>query len=419
MSGVRTVVKARNGIVAALDIGTSKVVCFVARVDGSGLRVIGIGHHPSTGVRSGNIVDMEAATRAISSAVGAAEEMCGETVREVIVGVGGGQPASHSQALETQVGHHEIGERDVRRLLSQAHLPAETADRDLIHTLPVGYAVDGSPVVEPRGMYGERLGVDIHLVTAASGAMRNLSMCVKRAHLDLADRVAAPYAGGLSALVADERNLGSTLIDMGGGTTSIAVFYEGHLVHVDSIPIGGGHVTSDIARGLSTPVADAERMKTLIGRAKARPNDEYDIIDVPLIGEHERTTPNHVPRSILVGIIRPRIEETFELVRSRLEASGVDRLAGGRAVLVGGASQMDGVSEVAADILNKKVRLGGPLKVAGLADSTAGPGFATCAGLLMYAARQAQATTQSTADAADSHTAGRFGRIGSWIRENF
>jgi cell division protein FtsA len=415
---VRTVAKARNGIVAALDIGTSKVVCFVARIDGAGPRVIGIGHHAAAGVRSGNIVDMEQATRAISSAVSAAEEMCGETIREVIVGIGGGQPASHNQTLEVQVGHHEIGERDVRRLLSQVHLPAETSDRDLIHTLPVGYAVDGNAVLEPRGMYGERLGVDVHLVTAATGAMRNLAVCIKRAHLDIADRVVTPHAAGLATLVADERKLGATLIDMGGGTTSIAVFYEDHLVHVDSIPIGGSHVTSDIARGLSTPLADAERMKTLIGRARARPNDEYDIIDVPLIGEQERTTPNHVPRSILVGIIRPRIDETFELVRSRLEASGVGRLAGGRAVLVGGASQLDGLPDVAAEILNKKVRLGGPLRMPGLAESLAGPPFAGCAGLLAHAARQVQATSQSQAQPPEV-TAGRFGRIGSWIRDNF
>ncbi len=411
-------VKARNGIVAALDVGTSKVVCFVARIDSGGLRVIGIGHQPAGGLRSGNIVDMDAATRAISSAVSAAEEMCGETVREVIVGVGGGQPASHNQSLEVLIGSHEIGERDVRRLLSQVHLPAETGDRDLIHTLPVGYTVDGHDVVEPRGMYGERLGVDFHLVTAAAGAMRNLSVCVKRAHLDIADRVATSYASGLSSLVVDERNLGATLIDMGGGTTSISVFYEGHLVHVDSIPIGGNHVTSDIARGLSTPVSDAERMKTLIGRAKARPNDEFDIIDVPLIGEQERTTPNHVPRSILVGIIRPRIEETFELVRSRLEASGVDKLAGGRAVIVGGACQLDGVAEVAAEILNKKVRVGGPIRVAGLAESTGGPAFAACTGLLVHAAQTAASQT-TAGNSAVEQPRGGFGRFGSWIRENF
>jgi cell division protein FtsA len=413
------VAKGRNGIVAAVDIGTSKIVCFVARVDGAGLRVIGIGHHAASGLRSGNIVDMEAATRAISSAVSAAEEMCGETVREVTVGIGSGQPASFNQSLEVAIGHHEIGERDVRRILSQVHLPAENADREILHTLPVGYFVDGTEVSEPRGMYGERLRIDVHMVTAASTAMRNLQVCVRRAHLEIADRAATPYAAGLASLVDDERGLGVTLIDMGGGTTSMAVFFEGNLIHTDFIPVGGGHITNDVARGLATPVAHAERMKTQIGRAEARPNDEYDIIDVPLIGEQERTTPNHVPRSILVGIIRPRVEETFELVRSRLEASGVDKLAGTRCVLVGGASQLDGVATVAAKILNKKVRMGAPLRVAGLAEATGGPAFAACAGLLIHAAQRQQAVQPSAAATASEVPQGRFGRIGHWIRENF
>ena len=368
-------------------------------------------------MRSGNIIDMEAATRAISSAVSTAEEMCGEQVREVIVGVSGGSAASHNQSLEVAIGHHEIGERDVRRVLTHIHLPAETADRDIIHSEAIGYSVDGIPVRDARGMFGERLGVDVHLVTATSGAMRNLQVCVRRAHLEIAERVVAAHAAGLSSLVSDERDLGVTLIDMGGGTTSIAVFYEGHLVHVDSIPVGGEHVTRDIARGLSTPLAHAERMKTQIGRAVAKPNDEYDIIDVPLIGEEERTRPNHIPRSILVGIIRPRIEETFELVRSRLEASGVDKLAGGRAVLVGGGCQLDGVPEVAAAILNKKVRTGGPLRLAGLADSTGGPAFSAAAGLLSFAVHH-HAATQAQPASTETQ-ASRIGRIGSWIRDNF
>src|SRR5258708_1526266 len=206
--------------------------------------------------------------------------------------------------------------------------------------------------------------VDMEAATRAisSAVATAEEMC---GQLGIAGRVGAPHAAGLSSLVSDERDLGVTLIDMGGGTTSIAVFYEGHLVPVDTIPVGGEHVTRDIARGLSTPLAHAERMKTQIGRAVVKPNDEYDIIDVPLIGEEDRTRPNHIPRSILVGIIPPRIDETFQLGRNRLEASGVDKLAGGRAVIVGGACQLDGVPEVAAAILNKKVRIGGPLRLAG------------------------------------------------------
>ncbi|MDF3074355.1 MAG: ftsA [Alphaproteobacteria bacterium] len=412
-------VKARNGIIAALDIGSSKVCCFIARVEGNNqLRVVGIGHQPSSGIKGGNIVDMEAAEHALSSAVNAAEQMCGERVEEVIVGVGGGYPASHTFGVEVAIGGHEVADKDIRRVLSQVHLPAETSDRDLIHTMPIGYSIDGrGGVRDPRGMYGERLGVDVHLVTAASGAMRNLGICVKRSHLEIADRCVTSFAAGLASLVQDEMDLGVTLIDMGGGTTSIAVFYDGNLIYTDSIPVGGNHVTHDIARGLSTPVADAERMKILYGRSTNKPNDEYEIIDVPLIGEQEHTEPNHVPRSVLVGIIRPRIEETFELVRGRLEASGVDKLTGRRIVLTGGASQLDGIAQSAAQILNKQVRNGRPVRVTGLAEATGGPAFSACAGLLTYALR-AQST--GTAPTVPGETeASRFGRLGSWLRENF
>ncbi len=414
-------VKTKNGIVAALDVGSSKVSCFIARVDGSsGLRVIGIGHQPSSGIRGGNIVDMEAAEHAISSAVNGAEQMCGERVEEIVVGVGGGYPASHTFGVEVAINGHEITDRDIRRVLSQVHLPAETSDRDLIHTMPIGYSIDGrSGIRDPRGMYGERLGVDVHLVTAAAGAMRNLGVCVKRTHLEIAERCVTPFAAGLACLVQDEMDLGVTLIDMGGGTTSIAVFYDGNLIYTDSIPVGGNHVTSDIARGLSTPLADAERMKILYGRSVAKANDQYEIIDVPLIGEQEHTEPNHVPRSILVGIIRPRLEETFELVRGRLESSGVDKLTGRRIVLTGGASQLDGVAESAAQILNKQVRNGRPVRVSGLAEATGGPACTACAGLLTYALRAQGGSVQPAAHMNGESEASRFGRLGSWLRENF
>ena len=413
-------VKARNGIIAALDFGSSKVCCFIARVEGNNqLRVVGIGHQQSSGIKGGNIVDMEAAEHALSSAVNAAEQMCGERVEEVVVGVGGGYPASHTFGVEVAIGGHEVADRDIRRVLSQVHLPAETSDRELIHTMPIGYSIDGrGGVRDPRGMYGERLGVDVHLVTAASGAMRNLGICVKRAHLEIADRCVTSFAAGLASLVQDEMDLGVTLIDMGGGTTSIAVFYDGNLIYTDSIPVGGNHVTHDVARGLSTPVADAERMKILYGRSVSKPNDEYEIIDVPLIGEQEHTEPNHVPRSVLVGIIRPRIEETFELVRGRLEASGVDKLTGRRIVLTGGASQLDGIAESAAQILNKQVRNGRPVRVTGLAEATGGPAFSACAGLLTYALRAQSSGTAASVPGAESE-ASRFGRLGSWLRENF
>ena len=209
-----------------------------------------------------------------------------------------------------------------------------------------------------------------------------------------------------------------TIVDMGAGTTTIAVFHDGHVVHADVVAIGGGHITSDIARGLSTPLADAERMKILYGGAIPTPEDEREVIDVPLVGEDKAAQSNHVPRSLLVGIIRPRLEETFELVRGRLEANGLDRLAGRRLVLTGGASQLRGARELASLIMEKQVRLGLPLRLSGLAEATSGPAFATCAGLLRYAADRHGDHDGAQRSVTDPG-GGRLARIGSWLRESF
>jgi len=266
-------------------------------------------------------------------------------------------------------------------------------------------------------MCGQRLGGLMHVVTAHAGAVRNLETVIGRCHLNVEGLAVAPYVAGLACLVDDEMDLGVTVIDMGGGTTSFAVFADGHLVHTDSVPVGGSHVTNDIARGLSTPVAHAERMKTLYGTAIASSADEREVIDVPLVGEEDQTQSNHVPKSILTGIIRPRLEETFELVRSRLEASGFDKVAGRRVVLTGGASQLQGVRELSALILDKQVRMGKPLRIAGLSDQTGGPAFSTCAGLIAYALNR-HAEALLPAAAAAKPTGGPF-MILRWVKEHF
>ncbi|MHA1568104.1 MAG: cell division protein FtsA, partial [Alphaproteobacteria bacterium] len=225
-------------------------------------------------------------------------------------------------------------------------------------------------------------------------------------------------AAGLASLVDDEIELGVTVVDMGGGTTTMAVFRGGHAVHTDWVPVGGTHVTGDIARGLSTPLAHAERMKTLYGSAIASPSDDREIIDVPMIGEETRAEPNHVPRSMLNRIIQPRLEETFEMVRERLNVPEVARLAGRRVILTGGASQLQGVRELAALILEKQVRMGRPRHIDGLPDSAAGPAFSTCAGLLIYAARS-QLDARAWANMSASGPLGRLGRLGHWLRESF
>jgi cell division protein FtsA len=409
----------RSGLIAGLDVGTSKVCCFIARVDNGRLRCIGIGHHASKGVRAGAIVDMEDAEASIRAAVEAAERMAGETIREAFVSFTAGQPGSQLVSVEVALAGHEIGETDVAHVLDQGRRAEQPSDRQIVHSIPVGYSVDGARGVrDPRGMYGERLGVNIHLVTAATGPLRNLVSCVGRGHLAVAGLVAAPFAAGLSSLVEDETDLGVTVVDMGGGTSSIAVFYDGALVHVDVIPLGGGHISNDIARGLATPIAQAERLKTLYGGAIAGAGDDTEMIDVPQVGEAEPASAHHVPRSVLTGIIRPRAEEILELVRDAIQRSGFERVAGRRVVLTGGASQLQGLRELAARMLDKQVRLCQPLKVAGLADAAGGPAFAVCAGLLTYALKE-RADEIAREDDDRLRAQGRIARLGRWLRANF
>jgi cell division protein FtsA len=412
--------KAKTGLIAALDVGSTKVSCFIGRVaaDG-GVRVAGASHHAAEGVRAGAIVDMEAAQNAIMTTVTAAEQLAGERIREVFVNVNGAKLASRSCAAKISITGREVEEADLRRVLSHGYAVREPDERALIHCIPVGYSIDGSRGIrDPRGMYGDELAVNMHLVSAGTGAMRNLATCVERCHLDVVALVAGPYASALACLVEDEMDLGVTLIDMGGGTTTIAVFYDGNVIYADSVPLGGAHVTRDIATGLSTSRIHAERMKTLYGSCIASPSDDHELIDVPLIGEEVNGHPNHVPRSMMVGIIQPRIEETFEAVRKRLDDSGVAAQAGRRLVLTGGASQLQGVRELAALILGKQVRVGRPLRISGLADSTSGPAFSVSAGLLAYAVRK-HGSDEERALKLPEGPITRVARIGNWLRENF
>ncbi|NQW12033.1 MAG: cell division protein FtsA [Alphaproteobacteria bacterium] len=425
--------KIRSGLVAALDIGSSKVCCFVARigdpesnpllprsgVPAGSIRVAGIGHQISRGVKSGQIVDIDLLEASILNAVHAAEKMAGETLRSVIVNISGGWPASQTVGVEVSIAGHEVGEADLRRVLDQWRHLEGLGDRELIHSIPVGFTIDGANGIrDPRGMFGQNLGAHMHVVTATAGAVKTLGTVIQRCHLDIDALVVAPYASGLATLVDDEMDLGVTVIDMGGGTTSFGVFFDGNVIYSDCVPVGGQHVTNDIARGLSTPILAAERIKTLYGSAIPSPLDDQETIDVPIVGEEDSAQPNHVSKSLLVGVIRPRIEETFELVRSRLEASGFDKIAGRRVVLTGGASQLPGVRELAQLVLDKQVRMGRPIRVQGLAEAAGGPAFATCAGLLVYAANP-QLDAPRLAPVPQSEPAGLAGRVGSWLREHF
>jgi cell division protein FtsA len=416
----------RPGLVAALDVGSTKVACFIAKVHENKnggrapINVIGVGHQVSRGVKSGAVVDMVEVEESIRSAVDQAERMAGVTMHEVIASFSAGNPRSLMAAGAVELEGQAATEREMTRAITSAHADLDLKGLIPIHAIPVNYWVDGSRGVhDPAGMFGNVLGVNLHVIGADPGPVRNLGVCIERCHLEMAGLVVAPYASGLAGLVEDEMDLGVTLIDMGGGTTSIAVFSEGSLVHAGVVPVGGAHVTSDLARGLSTTIAQAERMKTLYGSALVSPADDKATLSVPMIGEDDPDAVHQVPRSMLTSIIRPRVEETLELARDLLEEAGVARLAGRCVVLTGGASQLNGVKETAARILGKQVRLGRPIRLTGLPDAVSGPAFATVAGLLTY-------LVHGPADAllVDSHSeprkgAHQIGRIGRWFSEIF
>jgi cell division protein FtsA len=417
----------REKLIGALDIGSHKVCCFIARPEANGnLKVIGIGHQLSAGIKAGNVVDMEETETSIRAAVDAAERMAGEPLESLYVSLSAGNPQSHALSVDVAIDGHEVEAVDIQNVLyegRQRFSPEGGAGgshgggNDVIHALPISYTVDGAAgVKDPRGLYGDRLGVDMHIITASPGPRRNLETCIARCHLKVADFVISPYASGLSCLVEDEKSLGVLCLDMGGGTTSLSVWMEGAMVYTDIIPIGGNHVTSDIARGLLTPTQHAERLKTLFGSAMSSPNDDRELLDVPQMGESDSENTTRIPRSILNGIIRPRLEETFELVHDRLVASGLEKAVGRRMVLTGGASQLSGARDLASRILEKQARIGHPLRVNGLADAVAGPAFSTAAGILAYASGQSM-------DAFERHEyrppKNRFVQIGRWIKENF
>lgn len=379
----------RTGPFGVLDIGTNKVICLIGRTESDGsIRVLGMGWKQGRGVRGGGITDLDEAEKAIRGAVANAEDMSLQRLRSVTVNLTCGAPESRLFNVQWPVGGRAVTEADIRRVVQEGRARAVSDGRETIHALPLAFTVDDTPgVADPRGHHCETLTARLHVIDALSMALRNLGATAARAELDITELVSAPMAAGLSTLVEDERELGATVIDMGAGTTGMAVFSEGQLLHTAQLPIGGQHVTNDIARLLSTTVAAAERVKTLNGSAHGSPEDEREMLIVPMVGEDEHAHAKY-PRSMVVSIIKPRLEETFELVRDRLEGAGLGSAAGTRVVLTGGASQLVGAREMAGRILNRQVRLGKPdvRLLRGLPDAAAGPAFAVSAGLLLWAA---------------------------------
>ena len=377
----------RTGLIAALDVGSSKIVCLIGRAEPGSLRVLGTALRESRGIRAGNVVDMIQVEESIRDAVAAAENHADARIQNVLMSVSCGAPKSIVSRSAMALDGELVTDAHLRALLREARERCQLDDHDVVQSAPTGYVVDEARGVRnPIGMFGQRIGVSMHTVAVKPSPFQNLKLAVERSHLNVVGTVFSAAASGYAVLTEDEKQLGATLLDMGGGTTSVAVFLEGHLVYADVVPMGGQQVTADLARMLSAPISAAERTKTLFGAALGDLEAGADVVAVPQMGEDGEDNAMRVPRSMLTRIIQARLEEIFGQVQERLRTGGYDVVAGRRAVLTGGASQLAGTRELAGRILNKQVRVGRPQAVAGLPAAATGPDYATSVGLLLAGA---------------------------------
>jgi cell division protein FtsA len=422
----------KSAVLSVLDVGASKVVCLIARLTPMErsdslperthrCKVLGIGHQRSRGVKAGAIVDLDGAENAIRLTIDAAERMAGVEVDSVVVAMSGGRLSSRLYEAKTPLRGKAVGAHEIHRVLEAAAAAGAGPGRVVLHAAPTGFRLDATRGVrDPKGMIGEELGAEMHVASCDAAPARNLALAVERCHLGVAAMVAAPYAAGLSTLVDDEAELGAAVIDFGGGSTTVGVFVGGRLVHVDAVALGGHHVTADVARGLSVSLADAERLKTLYGACIASPSDDRDSIAVHRVGD-DMDQSSYLPKSELVRIIRPRVEEILEFVRDRLKAAGQAAHAGRQLVLTGGACQLTGLPELARAIVSSQARIGRPLGVEGLPESAKSPAFAAAVGLMVYpqvagVEHFEPRRSQRGGGGADD---GYVARVGRWLKESF
>jgi cell division protein FtsA len=422
----------RSALIAVLDVGTSKIACLIARLKpqspqevlrrrSHSIDIVGFGHTLARGMKAGAVVDLEAAEAAIRQAFDLAERTAKLQLESVVVSVSAGKPASERISASIDVVGSAVSEGDIARVLAAGGRHAVRSGRAMLHSLPIGYCVDSTTGIrDPRGMLGRRFGIDMHVATSDAAVVRNLMLAIERCHVGVEAMAAGPYAAGLSVLADDEADLGAALIDMGAGTTSIAVFTGGRFVHVDGFALGGQNVTLDLARGLNARIADAERIKTLYGSVLAGSSEERDMITIPA-GDHDNSeAPQFVSRASLVRIIKPRIEEILEMVRDRLANSPFAAEPRGRVVLTGGACQLPGLTELAGQILGRPVRIGRPLGISRVPEEAKGPAFAAATGLLVYpqAVHLEHFEPRQTRHLRTG-TGGYLTRVGRWLRESF
>ncbi|NQY04254.1 MAG: cell division protein FtsA [Halieaceae bacterium] len=405
-------------MIVGLDIGTSKVVAIVGEItpDG-GIEVVGIGSHPSKGMKKGVVVNIESTVASIQRAVEEAELMAGCQIHSVYVGIAG----SHIRSLNSHgivaIKDREVFAADLDRVIDAAQAVAIPADQKVLHILPQEYVIDNQEgIKEPLGMSGVRLEAKVHLVTCAVNAAQNIEKCIRRCGLDVEDIILEQLASSYSVLTEDERELGVCLVDIGGGTSDIAIFTEGSIRHTGVIPIAGDQVTNDIAMALRTPTQHAEEIKIKYACALTQLAGADETIKVPSVGERP---PRDLSRQALAEVVEPRYDELFTLVQAELRRSGYEDMVPAGIVLTGGTAKMEGVVELAEEIFHMPVRVGYPQAVQGLNDIVRNPIYATGVGLLMYGLENQDDVGRPAARSGGSGEGNWLDRARGWIQNNF
>jgi cell division protein FtsA len=403
----------REEIIVGLDIGTTKVACLVGEITDEGIDIIGVGTQPCSGLKKGVVVNIDSTVAAIAKAVEEAEHMAGVEITQVYAGIAGSHiKAFHSEGV-VAIRDREVRPGDIERVIEAAKAVSIPQDREILHVVPREFSIDQQDgIKEPLGMAGVRLEARVHIVTAASASAQNIIKCCTRCSLEVQDLVLEPYATAESVLHADEKELGVALLDIGGGTSDLVVFSEGALVHTIVLPIGGHQLTNDIAVGLRTPMTEAERLKHRHGCAMTSLISEDEMIEVPSVGGRP---PRVMPRTVLSDILQPRVDEIFSLVRDELERCGLAETLASGMVVTGGSTILQGLPELAEEILGMPVRRGVPQGVGGLSDVVKSPIYATAVGLVLYGARKQDGLQLSQ----NSERRGVWRRMRTWFAEVF
>jgi cell division protein FtsA len=376
---------AHGEIVVGLDIGTTKVCAVVGEISEDGITIYGVGMVPCRGLRKGIVANIDWTVRSIRDAIDAAQTMAGVEIRTVYAGIAGSHIRSQMSDGVAAIAGGEVTRGDVERVLEGARAIPVDADRQILHVLPREYTVDSQDGIrDPIGMSGVRLGVKVNLVTAATSCVQNVIRCAERCGLTVADVVLQPLASSEAVLSDDEKEIGVAVVDIGGGTTDILCYVDGGIAHSSVIPVGGNNITSDVAAGLRTPMAEADRLKRNFGCALGRMVADDEEIEVPGVGGH---APRRAARRVMSDIIEPRVEEIFSVVRKRLEDTGLLEQLSAGVVLTGGAVLLGGMTEFAEEILGMPVRIGLPNGVKGITQLVHGPEYATGVGLVKYGAQ--------------------------------